>query len=68
MVDAAAIIDFVDSGRNVLVATDNGLPGPIRDIAKQCGILFDAEKRLAVDHLFHDIADDDHARLILDGS
>lgn len=40
-VDAAGILDFVDSGRDLIIAADFGMSDTIRDIANECGVEFD---------------------------
>lgn len=40
-IDAAAILDFVDSGHDLIVAADNNASDLIREIATECGVDFD---------------------------
>ncbi|KAI5071585.1 hypothetical protein GOP47_0013836 [Adiantum capillus-veneris] len=50
-VDAASIIDFVDSGRDLILAGDVGMSDVIRDIAYECGVDFEEEPDAVVlDH------------------
>lgn len=53
-VDAASILDFVDSGRDLILAGDVGMSDAIRDIANDCGVEFDEEPDAVVlDHFNH---------------
>jgi hypothetical protein len=40
-VDVAGILDFIDSGRDVIIAGDIGMSDAIRDLANECGVEFD---------------------------
>lgn len=40
-VDLAAILDFADSGHDVIVAADENASDLIRNIAAECGVDFD---------------------------
>jgi len=44
------IISFIDSGRNVLIAANNNITEPIREIANLCGIDFDEDQTVVIDH------------------
>lgn len=50
-IDAAAILDFVDSGHDLIVAADSNASDLIREIATECGVDFDEDAgALVVDH------------------
>ncbi|KAK7264321.1 hypothetical protein RJT34_31928 [Clitoria ternatea] len=50
-VDAAAILDFVDSGHDLIVAVDTNASDLIREIATDCGVDFDEDPAaMVVDH------------------
>ncbi|KAL2328933.1 hypothetical protein Fmac_022360 [Flemingia macrophylla] len=50
-VDAAAILDFVDSGHDLIVAADSNASDLIREIATECGVDFDEDPAaMVVDH------------------
>ncbi|KAL9296439.1 hypothetical protein ACSQ67_022335 [Phaseolus vulgaris] len=50
-VDAAAILDFVDSGHDLIVAADSNASDLIREIAVECGVDFDEDPAsMVVDH------------------
>jgi oligosaccharyltransferase complex subunit beta len=50
-IDAAAILDFVDSGHDLIVAADNNASDLIREIATECGVDFDEDtSAVVVDH------------------
>ncbi|KAI8532943.1 hypothetical protein RHMOL_Rhmol11G0257400 [Rhododendron molle] len=40
-IDSAAIVDFVDSGHDLIIAVDNSASERIREIATECGVDFD---------------------------
>ncbi|GJP43704.1 hypothetical protein CLOM_g9155 [Closterium sp. NIES-68] len=51
VVDVAAILDFVDSGHDLILAADSGASDTIRDIALECGVDLDENpKGVVVDH------------------
>lgn len=51
-VDAAGILDFVDSGRDLIIAADFGMSDTVRDIANECGVEFDEDPdAVVIDHL-----------------
>ncbi len=35
------LVDFIDSGRNVLIAANEKLSNTLRDVANECGVDFD---------------------------
>ncbi|KAF7840919.1 dolichyl-diphosphooligosaccharide--protein glycosyltransferase 48 kDa subunit [Senna tora] len=50
-IDAAAILDFVDSGHDLIVAADSNASDLIREIATECGVDFDEDPAaMVVDH------------------
>ncbi|CAH1421633.1 unnamed protein product [Lactuca virosa] len=49
--DVAAILDFVDSGKDLIVAADANASDLIRNIAAECGIDFDEDQSaVVIDH------------------
>ncbi|CAI5521437.1 unnamed protein product, partial [Closterium sp. Naga37s-1] len=51
VVDVAAILDFVDSGHDLILAADSGASDTIRDIALECGVDLDENpKGVVIDH------------------
>lgn len=51
-VDAASILEFVDSGRDLILAADISTSDVIRDIANECGVDFDEDPTaIVIDHL-----------------
>lgn len=49
--DLASLLEFVDSGRNVLLAADVDTSDLIRDLATECGVDLDERKNnLVIDH------------------
>jgi oligosaccharyltransferase complex subunit beta len=55
-----AIIAFVDSGKNALIAGSTNVSEPIRAIANECGVDFDEDQTSVVDHFSADVSSDDH--------
>nr|AFK47712.1 unknown [Lotus japonicus] len=50
-IDAAAVLDFVDSGHDLIVAADSNASDLIREIATECGVDFDEDlSAMVVDH------------------
>jgi hypothetical protein len=53
--DVAAIVEFVDSGRNLLLVATPDSSDSIRELAAECGIvLVDEERAYVQDHFSHD--------------
>jgi oligosaccharyltransferase complex subunit beta len=64
-IEEAAIIDFIDSGRNVFIAAEPNAAEPTRHLANDAGIVIDA--RLVVDHIHHaENSEDDHGNLVVE--
>lgn len=58
-VDAAGILEFVDSGRDLIVVADPGMSDAIRAIANECGIEFEEDPNaIVIDHLNFAVAED----------
>ncbi|XP_054776431.1 dolichyl-diphosphooligosaccharide--protein glycosyltransferase 48 kDa subunit [Prosopis cineraria] len=69
-IDAAAILDFVDSGHDLIVAADSNASDLIREIATECGVDFDEDPAaLVVDHTGYAVAatEGDHTLIAADG-
>lgn len=50
-IDVTAILDFVDSGHDLILAADTGASESIRDIALECGVDLDEDsKAVVIDH------------------
>ncbi|VFQ72151.1 unnamed protein product [Cuscuta campestris] len=57
-VDVAGILDFVDSGRDLILAADASASGLIREIATECGVDFDEDpSALVIDHTRYAVSD-----------
>jgi oligosaccharyltransferase complex subunit beta len=65
MIETHSITDFIDSGRSVLIAADDGVSVAIRDLASKVGVEF-PDKNRVVDHFYHDISGSEHENLIVD--
>ncbi|PSS29406.1 Dolichyl-diphosphooligosaccharide--protein like [Actinidia chinensis var. chinensis] len=57
-VDLAAIVDFVDSGRDLIIAADTSASDLIREIAAECGVDFDEDQAaMVIDHTSYAVSD-----------
>ena len=68
-IDVAAVLDFVDSGRNLLLVATPDASDSVREIALECGITMVEDDRIFVqDHFFHHSTFDDgnHTLVISD--
>jgi oligosaccharyltransferase complex subunit beta len=65
LIETHSITDFIDSGRSVLIAADDGVSSAIRDLASKVGVEY-PEKGRVVDHFFHDVSGAEHENLIVD--
>lgn len=67
--DLAAVIDFVDSGRDLIIAADASASDLIRNIATECGVDFDEDpSSMVIDHRNYAISDvqGDHTLIAAD--
>lgn len=53
------IIEFVDAGRNVLVAADSDIGSLVSSVATECNVIFDEKGTSVIDHLNFDVSDFD---------
>lgn len=62
------MLEFIDSGRNVLLAADTGASTTVRDIAAGVGATFADSATAVIDHLNFDQSDFDghHSAIIAD--
>ena len=65
MIETHSIVDFIDSGRNVFIAADDGVSTAIRDLTSKIGVDF-TDKGRVVDHFNHDVSGAEHENLIVD--
>jgi len=56
-ISTETIIEFIDEGHNVFLATDSKLSEAIRDIASECNIEFDEEGSFVIDHIHFNESD-----------
>uniref|UniRef100_A0A2P2K1M5 Dolichyl-diphosphooligosaccharide--protein glycosyltransferase 48 kDa subunit n=1 Tax=Rhizophora mucronata TaxID=61149 RepID=A0A2P2K1M5_RHIMU len=57
-IDPAAILDFVDSGHDLIVAADTNASDFIREIATECGVDFDEDpSAMVIDHTSYAVSD-----------
>ncbi|XVF17825.1 hypothetical protein REPUB_Repub10bG0158000 [Reevesia pubescens] len=55
--DLAAVLDFVDSGHDLIVAADSSASDLIKNIATECGVDFDEDSSaMVIDHKNHAIS------------
>jgi len=64
-VDVAAILDFIDGGRNVIIAATPHLSDPLREIASECGVEFDEEGSHVIDHFNYATDSTDHTVVVV---
>jgi oligosaccharyltransferase complex subunit beta len=55
--DADQVIDFINDGRNVILAADTGVSATLRDIASECGVGFAESNTAVIDHHSFDKSD-----------
>lgn len=68
-ITAEQIIQFIDSGRNVLMAVNQTASEAVREVASECGIDFDEEDTRVTDHFSFDTELDeagDHTMVLAD--
>ncbi|GER50391.1 glycosyltransferase 48 kDa subunit-like protein [Striga asiatica] len=68
-VDAASLLEFVDSGRDMILAADKSASELIREIAVECGVDFDEDPAsMVIDHTSYAVSesDGDHTLLASD--
>ncbi|KAI4375703.1 hypothetical protein MLD38_013540 [Melastoma candidum] len=66
-IDQAAILDFVDSGHDLIIAADVNASDLIKEIATECGVDFDEDpSAMVVDHLSHAVSEyeGDHTLIV----
>jgi len=51
------VLEFVDSGRNVIIAADSDISDFIREVASECNVEFDQEGTHVIDHVNYDSSD-----------
>ncbi|XVF01436.1 hypothetical protein REPUB_Repub04eG0089000 [Reevesia pubescens] len=57
-VDVAAIINFVDSGHDLIIAADSNASDLIRDVATECGVDFDEDpSAMVLDHTSYAVSE-----------
>jgi len=64
-VDTKAVLEFIDSGRNVLIAGDQNVAKPTKEIAAQNNIAFDASGSVVIDHFQFDKSNDNGDRTLI---
>ncbi|XP_024021344.1 dolichyl-diphosphooligosaccharide--protein glycosyltransferase 48 kDa subunit [Morus notabilis] len=68
-IDVAAILDFVDSGRDLIIASDVNASDLVREIAIECGVDFDEDSAaLVIDHTSYAVSgtEGDHTLIASD--
>jgi len=58
------ILEFIDDGRNVIVAADSNIGDVVREIATECNIEFDEEGTSVIDHFNYDVSDSEHTLIV----
>ncbi|GBG79164.1 hypothetical protein CBR_g28880 [Chara braunii] len=65
--DVSAILEFIDSGHDLILAADIGVSSVVRDIATECGVEFDERADVAlIDHANYasSASDIDHSLIV----
>ncbi|XP_020256700.1 dolichyl-diphosphooligosaccharide--protein glycosyltransferase 48 kDa subunit-like isoform X3 [Asparagus officinalis] len=68
-VDQAAVLDFVDAGRDLILAADPSASELIKGIAAECGVDFDEDSdAMVIDHIGHAVSETegDHTLIAAD--
>ncbi|KAH9656532.1 Dolichyl-diphosphooligosaccharide--protein glycosyltransferase 48 kDa subunit [Citrus sinensis] len=68
-IDVASIVDFVDSGHDLIVAADSNASDLIREVATECGVDFDEDPAaMVIDHINYAVSnfDGDHTLIASD--
>lgn len=67
-VDVRKIMDFVASGRSLIVAASHQVGDVARELAAECGIDFDDEGTFVIDHVHYDASDaqGEHTLIVAD--
>jgi oligosaccharyltransferase complex subunit beta len=53
-IKVSTIVSFVDAGKNVLLAVNEHVTEPLRELANELGVDFDQEKTMVIDHVNYD--------------
>ncbi|KAA8545942.1 hypothetical protein F0562_020607 [Nyssa sinensis] len=57
-IDASAVLDFVDSGHDLIITADTSASDLVREIATECGVDFDEDPAaMVIDHTSYAISD-----------
>ncbi|KAK8564215.1 hypothetical protein V6N12_036344 [Hibiscus sabdariffa] len=57
-IDLAAIVDFVDSGHDLIIAADSNASDLIREVGTECGVDFDEDpSAMVIDHIGHAVSE-----------
>ncbi|KAK6916541.1 Dolichyl-diphosphooligosaccharide--protein glycosyltransferase 48kDa subunit, partial [Dillenia turbinata] len=68
-IDAAAILDFIDSGHDLILAADTSASDLIREIATECGVDYDEDQSsMVIDHTSYAVSETegDHTLIAAD--
>ncbi|XP_043709675.1 dolichyl-diphosphooligosaccharide--protein glycosyltransferase 48 kDa subunit-like [Telopea speciosissima] len=66
--DLAAVLDFVDSGHDLIVAADASASDLIRDIATECGVEFDEDPTaVVIDHTSYAVSETEGDHTLIAG-
>jgi len=64
-IPVSSVVEFIDSGRNVLLATDSDAGEAVRNLGEELGVSFDEDGTFAIDHFnFHPEDPLDHTLLV----
>eukprot|EP00899_Mesostigma_viride_P002733 jgi/Mesvir1/12460/Mv00614-RA.1 len=64
-VDVGGILDFIDSGHDLILAASPQASDAIREIAEECGVLLEPEGTSVIDHISHAVGPaNDHTLVV----
>jgi len=64
-VSVQTILDFIDSGHNVIVAANSEIARDTLELASECNVEFGEEETLVIDHFNYDASDEKEHSLIV---
>jgi len=68
LLDLNAILNFIDDGNSLVLATGPEISDTYREIAAECGVEFGEDRSFVIDHFNFDVSDfdGDHTLLVVD--
>eukprot|EP00299_Pterocystis_sp_00344_P010274 c4552_g1_i1.p1 GENE.c4552_g1_i1~~c4552_g1_i1.p1 ORF type:complete len:437 (+),score=105.02 c4552_g1_i1:44-1354(+) len=63
--DDAALLEFVDSGNNLVITASAKASKTIRELVSDCGVELDDKKSVVIDHFNYDVSDSDGSHTLI---